>query len=68
MQKHTNIKINGVDTEVIIHYYHRFGELVIVTIQDMDGNGICPDLLDEMSESDITDMMDKLKPGKLLAA
>jgi hypothetical protein len=49
----TTIEINGIATEVMIHFENRFGSPVIVSVCDEEGNQIAPDLLGEIDNNAI---------------
>ncbi len=51
MQHTTTIEINGIATKVVIWYNNIFGKITILSMQDLDGNEIAPDLLFETDNS-----------------
>ena len=54
----TTIEIDGIATEVMLHYLNRFGTPVIISMQDLNGNAIAPDLL---AETDTNAIMAELR-------
>jgi hypothetical protein len=60
MKRKITIKINGIDTEIMVHYYIKGLNPIIVSMHDLDGNSVHLDLLDELSEVDHNIFIDRL--------
>lgn len=60
MTKQTTVKINGTEISVLVHYYIKNGQPIIVTVHDVDGDIVSNYIFNDMSDCDHNFFIDEL--------